>query len=59
VQLDVPLPEYCHRYDIAEILVKFGAKGKELDFITACEKLDMAASAPTPPVAMPGITKLI
>lgn len=32
------------RYDIAELLVKFGARGKELDFMTACEKLDFVTA---------------
>jgi hypothetical protein len=32
------------RYDIAELLEKFGARGKELDFYTACEKLDFATA---------------
>src|SRR5881394_627067 len=32
------------RYDISELLEKFGARGKELDFLTACEKLDLATA---------------
>lgn len=32
------------RYDISELLEKFGARGKELDFFTACEKLDLSTA---------------
>jgi len=32
------------RYDISELLEKFGARGKELDFLTACEKLDLSTA---------------
>ena len=32
------------RYDISELLEEFGARGKELDFVTACEKLDLATA---------------
>jgi hypothetical protein len=32
------------RYDISELLEKFGARGKELDFTTACEKLDFSTA---------------
>ena len=32
------------RYDISELLEKFGARGKELDFFTACEKLDFSTA---------------
>jgi hypothetical protein len=32
------------RYDISELLERFGARGKELDFLTACEKLDFATA---------------
>lgn len=32
------------RYDISELLEKFGARGKELDFPTACEKLDLSTA---------------
>jgi hypothetical protein len=32
------------RYDISELLEKFGARGKELDFLTACRKLDLATA---------------
>jgi hypothetical protein len=32
------------RYDISELLEKFGARGKELDFLTACEKLDLGTA---------------
>src|SRR5690348_2390727 len=32
------------RYDISELLEKFGARGKELDFRTACQKLDLATA---------------
>ena len=32
------------RYDISELLEKFGTRGRELDFLTACEKLDLATA---------------
>ncbi len=32
------------RYDISELLEKFGARGKDLDFLTACEKLDFVTA---------------
>jgi hypothetical protein len=32
------------RYDISELLEKFGARGKDLDFFTACEQLDLATA---------------
>ena len=32
------------RYDISELLETFGARGKELDFLTACEKLDLGTA---------------
>jgi hypothetical protein len=32
------------RYDISELLERFGARGKELDFVTACEKLDFSTA---------------
>ncbi len=32
------------RYDISALLEQFGARGKELDFATACEKLDLVTA---------------
>jgi hypothetical protein len=32
------------QFDIAELLERFGARGKEIDFMTACEKLDFATA---------------
>jgi hypothetical protein len=32
------------RYEISELFEKFGARGKELDFRTACEKLDLVTA---------------
>lgn len=32
------------RYEIAALLEQFGARGREIDFITACEKLDFASA---------------
>ena len=36
------------RDDLSELLERFGARGKELDFFTACEKLDFSTAETTP-----------